>query len=185
MKTRNFVFLVLALVMISCSKGGPASSVTPTIGGGTGSTPPNQSNYEPLGDAAPRHYLKDNNGSDTTMWVRLLWLQVPRGSTLVYGNQVCPDKCFQFQAEIGKDDMDPRRDATISFSLSEDCVNPLGGVLAGGTVVPGTSMQIGRNSFKFFDFTPKCLLAIGDHHKDGGGRVVGTYPLVLDYNPPR
>ena len=189
---------VLALVVFlsACSHTKGGGCINPAApgcgngdnGGGNGGGEPDQTGLEPLGDAAPKHYLIDSvTKAATSMWVKLLWVNPARRSILTYGNLVCPAKCFQLRAEVGKD-AEPPRKATILFYWSDDCVNPWpgrSGNVGGGIVAPGESKIVGDGYVYFFDSTPKCLLADGEHFRNEGGRVRGTYPLVLDYQDPR
>ncbi len=194
--TLRFVFALALVVFLSaCShtKGGSCfNPAAPGCGGDNGGgEPPDQTGLEPLGDAAPKHYLKDANGNDTTMWARLLWVNPPRRSVMPYGNVACPGKCFQFQAEIGKD-AEPKRSAEITIHWSDDCVTPspksmkLGGVTR-DLLEPGESKVVRDQNSHFFDTTLKCLLVEGRHGaRDDNGAIVGRYFLVLDYqDPPR
>lgn len=175
---------VLALVVFlpACSHSKGGGCVGPTCPDYV-DPPPDQTGLEPLGDAAPKHYLKDAAGNNTSMWVRLLEISPARRSTIV-GLSMCGGVCYtvKVKAEIGKDDVEPRRDARIAFSLSANCNNPIKFV-GDGTVAPGASVIIEAETFVRFDTipAPKCLMAEGSHFRNEGGSIRGSYPLALEY----
>ena len=196
-----FVFAFVALFSAcSNSKGGSCvNPAAPGCGGGNGGgdEPPDQTGLDPLGDAAPRHYLKDDAGKDTLVWVRLLEVSPARRST-VKGNAGCSFNCFtfSFSAEVGAD-AGFLGMAIVSFSLSDDCVNSQGRVNWQGdsestnVVVAGTRGIAAGETYHHFDThpIPKCLLVTGERSltNPNGPRVVEhmAYPLVLDYQLPK
>jgi hypothetical protein len=178
-----FVAFAAALSAVNCSsKGGGLIQPSPT-------PIPDQTRYEPLGDAAPRHYLKDESGKITTMWIRLLSVTPERGSVLTFGNTngICPSKCQQFLAEAGQDqDPDVGGLTTIGLGWSPDCVNPSTLWGEGTTIVPGTSSTFGDGRVHYFrDFAPKCFYVQGDYSQKGTALIKrGVMAIPLDYQMP-
>jgi hypothetical protein len=197
LKRKNIAFaslLGLLVTLTSCPviSTGCSSSSRPVsnLGPSSNPLPADQSLYEPLHDAAPRHYLKDEAGNDTTMWARLISVSPDRGSALTYGNTngICPTKCQQYLVEAGMDKTDTATNpSNFWLSWSEDCVNGREDLWNNGVSVPsGSSSTFGANDIHYFrDFAPKCFFVRGRYPEKG--TIVpksGTTVLVLDYRPP-
>jgi len=184
--------MLVAVATAACGKNGGSSCINPNAPGCGGEPPPpDQSKYEPLGDAAPRHYLKDINGNDTVMWIRLLSVNPPRGSILIYGNTngICPSKCQQFSMEAGMDSVDNATGSSdFQLGWSEDCISFRENSWVTGTGADsGNSTVFGGNEVHYFhDFAPQCFLVSGRYPIRGTSvPVKGMTSVTLDYHPPQ
>lgn len=178
-----FVLSLVALLAACTEK----KCIGPTCAGGIDPAP-NQDGLDPLGEAAPKYYLRDAAGNTTVMWVRLLEVSPVRRSVITFGNEVCPAKCQRFLIQAGMDvDSNATTPAVFEVNWSPNCQTPLGDSLTGGTVQQGQTVMIGQNFTTFFrDFAPQCFYVSGRYsQKDTLVKKEGSFANTkLEYKLP-
>jgi len=127
MTLRTSLAIIAAIVLTATCAKKNSNPVSPT---------PDQSQYEPLGEAAPRHYAGETGGDAFPAWIRLIAIDPPRGSKVVAeGN--CPTDCLIMRLETGTDDNGSvgvemayslDGETPISDWISAPSSNPAGGI---------------------------------------------------------
>ena len=174
---RLFVVVAAMVSMVACGK----SSFSPTA---PTAASPNQSGYELLVEAAPKHYAGETGGESFPAWVRLIAIDPSRGSA-VKPEGACPTDCLTMTLEGGSDD---GMATSVEMAYSVDGEAPISRWFSSVSFSDANPRRNNFGPWRFYEFTganaPKWMIFRFSRTVAGGPKVLypeGRARIFLDY----